>query len=180
MTRRNAALTIVSDTKHRATVCILTNRSETSIEIARSLRASVVRARMHTRVRPQYKKNALRFSLTRGLIYRRSLIEKHRNVLLENSRIGKPCYRRKCTAHTFSYNFDPEALTLFRNDRTFCRFWRRANFVGEINARFTRCYENRIYVFVNPPLSCRYYAPFGAIFHRRARSATFSPRFLSR
>jgi len=58
-------------------------------------------------------------------------------------------------------------LTLFRRPN-FLQFWRGANFVGEINARFTRCYENRIYVFVNPPhIVVLLLRPFDVIFHSR-------------
>lgn len=41
-------------------------------------------------------------------------------------------------------------LTLFERPN-FLHFWRAANFAREINAGFTRCYENGIYIFVNPP-----------------------------
>lgn len=47
--------------------------------------------------------------------------------------------------------------------------------MGEINARFTRCYVNRIYVFVNPP---RRRIVITSLALAR-RSVTFSPRFLS-
>ena len=44
----------------------------------------------------------------------------------------------------------------------------RRQFRGEINARFTRCYENRIYVFVNPPhIVVLLLRPFDVIFHSR-------------
>lgn len=39
--------------------------------------------------------------------------------------------------------------TLFRERRNFLQSWRPANFHRQINARFTRCYANRIYVFVS-------------------------------
>lgn len=64
-------------------------------------------------------------------------------------------------------------LTLFKRSN-FLHFWRGANFAREINARFTRCYKDRIYVFVNPPPSLSLLRPFGAIFHSVAIGNIFA------
>lgn len=100
-----------------------------------------------------------------GLIYGRPLIEKHCNFW-RIPRIGKSCIRAKMVTR-FPPRRSPflDSTRLYSDDPNFLQFWRCANFAGEINGRFTRCYEDRIYVFVNPPPSLSLLRPFGTIFH---------------
>lgn len=103
-----------------------------------------------------------------SLIYERPLIEKRYSWRIRGSESGvSTTGENSFTPPSFS-SLEPlpcTTLTLFRRPN-FLQFWRGANFVGEINARFTRCYENRIYVFVNPPhIVVSLLHPSGAIFH---------------
>lgn len=179
MTRRNAALTIVGDMKHQATACILTKRNNkrpnASLRTPNNARANAI----------EWNRTRVANPFDAGLIYGRPLIEKRCNFW-ENSRIGKPCFRGRRKWLLFSpFNTgggggkegretgERAMLTLFKRPN-FLHFWRGANFAREINARFTRCYKDRIYVFVNPPPSLSLLRPFGAIFHSAAIGNIFA------